>query len=271
LAQLGVDEEDVVLRAGTSRSGLSRQDALMERLDLGAIQGYYWSRYDSDADGAGQSIFVDPVGFVGDSISAVFSLPNGLNGYALFDGAGVRQVESDVLVDSLQRAGRVNNSVSCSRCHAAGLNPITDEVREYVEANPLDFGDTFGDVLDDFPVQAEIDELIADDSERYLAALSRAGVDAAQADPISASYLRFDADVTLSVAAGELGVTPDRLSRDLGALSNRVDPALSALRTQSLQRGQFDALYLPTLCALLVASDNRPAAADCAALEQLEQ
>jgi hypothetical protein len=274
LAQLGIDEEDqeerkIVVKAGTSQSELSRQDMVAERLEIELYQGYYWGRYDIAADTAGQGIFADPLEFEKDSIAAVFSLPNGLNGYALFDGAGLRVNDTNVVLDPAQRDDRVRNSVSCSQCHASGLNAIRDEVRGYAEQNPLDYGvDVLDEVLDAFPEQPAIDDAIARDTERFRDALSRLGMTATDSDPIALAYLRYDGDVSLAIAAGELGVTPERFERDLSQLSAQVDPALSALRTQQLQREQFEVLYLGTLCLSQIASDNRPLAADCAAVGQ---
>jgi len=90
---------------------------------------------------------------------------------------------------------------------------------------------------------------------------------ASATDGVSSIYQRFDGAVTLDVAAGELGVTPDALRRDLGTLIADADPALAPLRTQSLQRVQFEAAYLATLCVLLGSSENRPLAEACAAVE----
>ncbi|MET0412149.1 MAG: hypothetical protein ABW217_12680, partial [Polyangiaceae bacterium] len=238
LAQLGIDEEDqeerkIVVKAGTSQSEFSRQDMVAERLEIELYQGYYWGRYDIAADTAGQSIFADPLEFEKDSIAAVFSLPNGLNGYALFDGAGVRVNDTNVVLDPAQRDDRVRNSVSCSQCHASGLNAISDEIRGYAEANPLDYGvDVLDEVLDAFPEQSTIDDAFAQDTQRYRDALSRLGLPASGSDPISVTYLRYDGDVSLEIAAGELGVTPERFERDLTQLSAEVDPALSTLRSQ---------------------------------------
>lgn len=270
LAQLGIDEEDdVVLRAGTSSSRLSRQETVTERLEVGTLQGYYWARYDIAQEGVGESIFADPLGFQEDSIAAVFSLPNGFNGYALFDGAGVRVADTDVIVDQVQRDGRVRNSVSCSQCHQNGLLPVSDEVRAYVERNPLDFdADTFEDVQDEFLPQPEIDEIIEGDVAFYRAALARAGLDGIAGDPVSGAYVRFDGDVDLSAAAGELGVTPSFLEDQLAFLSTEADPILANLRNSSLRREQFDGAYLAALCALSVSSGNQPLAEDCAAVGQ---
>jgi hypothetical protein len=274
LAQLGIDEEEqeengTVIKVGTSRSRLSRQDTVAERLEVEDFRGYYWSRYDLDEATGGESIFANPLEFQEDSIAAVFSLPNGFNGYALFDAAGLRVTDTGVIVDQAQLDGRVRNSVSCSQCHAAGINPMTDEVRAYVEANSRDFdADTFEEALDAFRVQSEIDEVIEQDAALYASSLAAAGIDTVGVDPVNAAYVRFDGEVSLGVAAGELGVSPDVLREELSFVSNQVDGTLASLSDQSLRREQFEAVYLATLCALQITSGNRPAAAACATVGQ---
>lgn len=268
--QLGIDFADVDVRAGTSSSRMSQQDTIVQRFEQGNVPGFYWSRFDVADENGGQSVFADPLGFQGDVISSLFTLPNGFIAYALFDAAGARIAETGVLVDRFQRDGLFRNSVSCSACHAAGVNAITDEVRSYVEDNRLDFdADTFGDVEETFVLQPELDAVIAADNRTYAASLLRAGLDTgAGGDPVSRVYQRFDGQVTLAVAAGELGITPEALERDLVALSREVDPVLVALSTRSLRREQFEGVYLATLCALLVSDDNLPAAAACDATAQ---
>ena len=274
LEQLGIDEEaqeeqKVVIRAGTSQSRLSRQPTVAERLELENRQGFYWSRYDLADGTADQSIFADPLGFQEDSILTIFSLPNGLNAYVIFDGAGLRQTETEVVFDPNEADGAVENSVSCSGCHAAGLNPITDEVRAYVQANSRDFdNDEFEEIQDSFLAQPEIDATLRSDSQIYQAALRRAGLDGMTIDPVGSVYVRFDSDVDVAVAAGDLGLTPDDLRDDLTFLSQQVDPQLSVLRSGSLLRDGFEELYLPALCALSITSENRPSAAACAAVGQ---
>jgi hypothetical protein len=272
LEQLGIDEDaqeeqKVVIRAGTSQSRLSRQPTVVERLELENRQGFYWSRYDLADGTAGQNIFANPLGFQEDAILTIFSLPNGFNAYVIFDGAGVRQTDTEVVLDPGE--AEMENSVSCNGCHATGLNPITDEVRGYVQANSRDFnaGD-FEEIQDSFLEQSEIDATLRSDIQLYQAALARSGLDQLKIDPVEAVYERFDGDVGLAVAAGDLGLTPGELRDNLSLLSQQVDPQLSVLRAGSLLRAGFEELYLPALCALSITSDNRPAAAACAEVGQ---
>ena len=272
LEQLGIDEEaqeeqKVVIRAGTSQSRLSRQPTVVERLELEDRAGFYWSRYDLADATAGQSIFSDPLGFQEDAILTIFSLPNGFNAYVIFDGAGVRQTDTEVVLDPGE--AEMENSVSCNGCHATGLNPISDEVRDYVQANSRDFNaDDFQEIQDSFLEQAEIDATLRIDMQLYQSALARSGLDKLKIDPVEAVYERFDGDVDLGVAAGDLGLSADELRNNLALLSQQVDPQLSVLRGGSLLRAGFEELYLPALCVLSITSENRPAAAACAAVGQ---
>ncbi len=274
LAQLGIDEEaqeeeKVVIRAGTTRSRLSRQPTVAERLELENRPGFYWSRYDLADAAQGQNILVNPLDFQEDVIESIFTLPNGLNAYVMFDGAGVRITETDILFDPNEADGAVENSVSCSGCHAGGLNPIRDEVRAYAQANERDFDrDTFGEIEDSFLEQPVIDAAVRKDSEIYLAALARMGLESSTVDPVSTVYVRFDSEVTLAVAAGDLGLTPDELLGEINFLSRQVAGQFSVLRTGSLRRDAFEGLYVAALCALSVSNENRPSAAACAAVGQ---
>ena len=272
LEQLGIDEDaqeeqKVVIRAGTTQSRLSRQATVAERLELENRPGFYWSRYDIADTTAGQSIFADPLGFQEDAILTIFTLPNGLNAYVIFDGAGVRQTDTEVVLEPGE--AELENSVACNGCHATGLNPITDEVRDYVQANSHDFNaDQFQEIQDSFLDQPEIDATLRSDVQLYQSALVRLGLDELTTDPVDTVYERFDGDVDLVVAAGDLGLTPDDLRGDLAFLSQSVDRQLSVLRSGSLLRSGFEELYLPALCAVSITSENRPTAAACAAVGQ---
>lgn len=267
--QLAIDFADTPVRAGTSNSRMSQQDAIIQRFEPGNAQGFYWSRFDVADTTAGQNIFSNPLDFGADVTASLFTLPNGFIAYALFDATFARISETNVLVDQFQRDGLVRNSVSCSGCHAAGVNPVTDEIRAYVESNRVDFdADTFADVQEQFLVQPELDDVIGDDIATYQTALTRAGLPLGGVDVVSSVYQRFDGPVSLEVAAGELGVTPDVLRTELVAVSRDADPALAVLGTQTIRREQFDASYLAMLCSMLLSNENQPVAAACDAALQ---
>jgi hypothetical protein len=80
-------------------------------------------------------------------------------------------------------------------------------------------------------------------------------------------FLRFDADLSLADAAGDLGVTPEDLQNSLGLL----DPALTVLRRGTLDRDDFSTLFVASLCLLASPQENRPDPSVCSrALAQLE-
>jgi hypothetical protein len=103
-----------------------------------------------------------------------------------------------------------------------------------------------------------------DSSGFYQRALQRANLPIQGGDPVSAVFLRFDADMTVADAAGDLGVAADDLQRSL----NLLDPVLSVLRRSTIDRDDFTQLYVASLCILSTPLKNRPAPALCDAALQ---
>jgi serine/threonine-protein kinase len=271
---LGIDVQDnfdqqLVLRAGTTQSVISRQDRVVERHDIEVRTGAFWQSFDFDANEQNESIFDDPFGFAEGGSEAIFQLPNQLLAYVIADENRNIAEESDILFDTLQNDFVARTSVSCSGCHAQGFQPVVDEVGPFVQRNRLDFNaDDFENVRDIYLPAADFARVVEDDSTLYRQALSRAGVPTDVSDPVSDVFLRFDRDVTLSVAAGDLGVTPDFLLREL----NRLDPALGVLDTSTIDRDDFTDLYVASLCVLQVSSQNQPDLNVCQdALDALDQ
>lgn len=257
-------DEEVAVYVGTTDSSLSSQDAQAFRLQIDVFDGYYWERRDLDADTDDQSIFVDVFNFLGDGAEVVFSLPNGLQGYAIYDAAGVRQEETNLVFDQNQADLQVRVSVSCNGCHSSGLNEMRDEVREEVERNALDYDqDTFETVTEIYPGTEEVIEILEEDSDKYQGALGRTEVPTGNADPINLTFVRFDRDLNLATAAGDWGVSRELLENNLTRLSVEVDPSLSILRERTLDRDDFNNFYLASLCVLQANRENQPLVADC--------
>jgi len=72
-------------------------------------------------------------------------------------------------------------------------------------------------------------------------------------------FQRFDKDMGLRDAAGDLGLTADELEREL----NTLDPALGVLRRGSIDRDDFTALYVASLCELTSINESQPEVAVC--------
>jgi len=266
-----IANEDVI-RAGTTKSRISRQDRLVERHAIENRAGAYWQSFDF-ADDANESIFEDPFGFTPGGTEAIFTLPNGMLGYIIADANDNIVEDSDILLDTNQNNFRAITAVSCSNCHATGLIPVVDEVRDIAIANARNIGLNRDEVEqlqgiyvapDAFARQAK------QDSEGfYQRALQQADLPIQGGDPLSQVFLRFDQDVTLADAAGDLGLSPDELDQNI----NLLDPVLAVLGSSrarpaggSLDRDDFTQQYLGALCELQQSSENQPDPALCDAL-----
>ena len=264
---LNLENEDQV-RAGTTRSRISRQDRMVQRDDIEARAGVLWQSFDF-LDDQNESIFEDPFGFAEGGTEAIFTLPNGMFGYIIADADSNIVEDSDILLDSSQNNFRAITSISCSNCHQTGLIPVADEVRDIAIDNARNSGlnnDDIEQLEGVYPDADEFARIVADDSSAfYQAALSRAGLPIQGVDPVSFVFLRFDQDMTLADAAGDLGVTPDVLEGEL----NDLDPSLNILEQSRLDRDDFTAVYVNSLCILSIVNENQPDQAACDAAEAL--
>jgi hypothetical protein len=250
------------MRAGTTRSQISRQDRVLERHELERRRGVYWQSFDFGANDVGQSIFSDPLGFNPGGTEAIFSLPNGLLAFIIADSGDNIVAESNILFDTFQDDFVARTAVSCSGCHAQGFNPVVDEVGPYVLRNPIQLGrDNVQGVEELYPTPAVFASAIAEDSRVFQRSLARAGAPLTGSDPVANAFVRFNLDVDLKVAASELGVTTQLLERTL----NLLDPSLAVLRSLSLDRDDFSAVFEASLCRLHQASENQPDPQRCAA------
>lgn len=265
---LGIDvvanlEQGEVVRAATTHSRISRQDRVLERHALELRNGAYWQSFDFASDEANQSIFLEPFGFNPGGTEAIFSLPNGLLGYVIADADDRIVEESNILLDTFQDDFIARTSVSCAGCHAQGFNPVVDEVGPFVKENRTQFNREDFEAVEEVYVPAkDFAQIITDDSLAYQRSVGLAGVPTERRDPVSNTFLRFDGDVDLATAAGDLGVSPAELKRNLGSL----DPSLRVLETLRIDRNAFTALFAETLCVMQGASKNAPDADVCAQL-----
>jgi len=270
---LGIDvdqntlDEDQ-LRAGTTKSRISRQDRLVQRDDIEVRSGALWQSFDFEDD-ANESIFEDPFDFTPGGTEAIFTLPNGMLGFIIADANDVIVEDSDILLDTNQNNFRAITSVSCSNCHASGLIPVVDEVRDIAIANAREIGLNRDEVeqLEGIYASPQVfARQVTDDSQGfYQSALTRADLAVSGSDPVSSVFLRFDQDMRIEDAAGDLGLTPDQLSDDL----NLLDPVLATLDRNTIDRDDFTAVFVNSLCILSTNLENQPVVAVCDAAQAL--
>ena len=265
---LGIDVQqdildDQAIRAGTTKSRISRQDRLVERHDIQVRNGAFWQSFDFEANQGNQSIFEDPFGFVAGGSEAIFTLPNGLLGFVIADGNDNIVQDSDILLDTSQNNFKAITSISCSNCHATGFIPVVDEVGPEALANAREIGlnrDQVEELQQIYVSPADFAKQTADDSSSfYQRALQQASLPTQGADPVSSTWLRFDQDIRINDAAGDLGLTPDQLLENVDLLN----PVISVLKKGTLDRDDFTALFVDSLCKLSTPLNNQPVQAVC--------
>jgi mono/diheme cytochrome c family protein len=107
-----IDEEQV--RAGTTKSRISRQDRVVQRDEIEIRQGVLWQSFDFEDD-QNESIFESPFDFAEGGTEAIFTLPNGLFGFIIADENGAIVEDSDILLDTNQNNFRAITSSPAPR------------------------------------------------------------------------------------------------------------------------------------------------------------
>jgi mono/diheme cytochrome c family protein len=264
-------QDDNLIRAGFSNSGVSKQERVLNRFDQGTAGGYsYWLSFDFDGGSgkgvlnlANDSIYQNPIDFAFTGGEAIFNLPNGFQGYYVANAQGTRLAEAPVgiVIDPAQNNGTVTNGASCHSCHNAGMITFTDTVRPFVEANKELFDNaTYEHVINQYPTDQNALQAVMDsDSAIHVNAVAKAGVPIGTPDAVSRVYLdfQFQVNIDAKLAAGELQVTEKELVDNIQLL----DPALSNLADKDgyVSREVFSANFLDSLCALHTVDENQPA------------
>ncbi|MEY2935197.1 MAG: Serine/threonine-protein kinase pkn1 [Pseudomonadota bacterium] len=259
--QADIDDEEAI-RAGTTRSRVSRQDRVIERHDMGLRAGAYWQSFDFGANDS-SDIFTDPFDFEAGGTEAIFTLPNGMLAYIIADENDNIVEDSDILLDTNQNNFRAVTAVSCSNCHATGFIPAVDEVGEFTAARSrqLRLNRDEIDAIEAIYVSPEVfaDKALEDSVDFYQFALKQAKLPTTGGDAVSNVFLRFEDRVQLADAAGDFGVTPAELTDTL----NLLEPEFAVLRRGTLDRDDFTNLYVEALCEMTSVLENRPEAGLC--------
>jgi len=214
--------QETVVRAGFNRSGVSQHNRLIERHET--PYGAYWKSYDFGGSAGRKNIFSYPMGpgtektqFQPDGGELIFSLPNGLQGYMLVDGAGRRidKGPTSVVSDPKRPDKAVMNGISCMSCHYAGIIKKFDEVRQHVETNRKSFPEA-NDILAIYAPKEKLEQLLDEDAQRYQAAVERLGLTISETgEPVVNMALRFEEDLDLRLAAAEFGMQPSEFTSNL--------------------------------------------------------
>ncbi len=197
-----------VWRAGFNDSGVSNHNRVVER-HLSRY-GAYWKSYDFAGSAGTQNIFTHPLSFRHDGGEIIFNLPNGLQAYYLVDAGGNRLDEAPISIVSNPAASdpTVRNGLSCIGCHTKGMKPLEDEVRAVVweNANPPF---NRAQALRLYTEKGVMDELVAEDTARYRAALKDTGGVFGGIEPIQRFHEAFQAPLDAAHAAAAVGLETD--------------------------------------------------------------
>lgn len=239
MLQLNIEDNILnnrIQRSGFAKSGVSRQNRLLERHESPAT-AYFWISYDFLPRVARGDLTRFPLGpvfdrnphprqaFQHDGGEVIWSLPNGMQGYMLVDGKGDRLDAGpiEVVFDRAAILGTpsIINGVSCMYCHRAGMiSDFRDEIR-FAEAVG---GEARKKVLEIYPTHEEMQDSTQRDSDLFVRALEK----------VVAPFLLEDGDIRTVLDYPEpVGKVAEMYSRDL--TPNEVALELDIARPELLQ------------------------------------
>ena len=194
-----------VWRAGFNNSGVSNNNRVVERHT--SRYGAYWKSYDFAGSVGAQNIFTHPLNFNHDGGEVIFNLPNGLQGYYLVNASGFRLDDAPINIVSNPAASdpTVRNGLSCIGCHTEGMKTLEDQVRSVIESNanpPYNKAQA----LRLYTEKSKMDDLVAEDMNRYRQGLEATGGVLGGVEPISRFHEAFQGPVDAAYAAAVVGL-----------------------------------------------------------------
>ncbi|MEZ6096055.1 MAG: c-type cytochrome domain-containing protein [Pirellulaceae bacterium] len=261
-------------RAGTVQSNVSRHHRIVERhiSDF----GYYWRSYEGDLGNEQGNFLLFPLGpdytghpfpeqvfsYIGGEI--IFSLPNNLQAYGLYDGKDKRlAVPAPITVvrDLKESSGtpEVVNGISCISCHAQGMRDFKDSIRDFAVV----LGEPKRKVESLYPPQAEMNKLVDQDRQQFLRAVEKATAKFLQVgdnekkkfedfkvEPVSELVQFYLSDLNGDAVAAELGLKNEEALLSMIQSNRRLQemglgPLLqtSGVKRQLWDRDRNDSLF----------------------------
>ena len=268
--QLGVDLgndliDERAVRAGLRTSEVAVGHRVLERHP--ARHGAYWiawdlktPRPDAREEASRRDLFRAPVGpaalaefrsvrrdhcFEHSGSERLFNLPNGLQGYLIVDSVGTRLSSGplEYVADRRHASRRLVNARSCMGCHADGIKPARDALRDHVLASS-EFGRDVKELIEGLhPPAGEFERLQSADRRRFQGALGQLGIAAGGPEPIQALALQYEQRLDARAVAAELGVDLRVIEARLGDPASSLRPFAAALPGEGLAREAFSAQF----------------------------
>ena len=220
-----------VWRAGTNDSGVSRHNRVVERHK--SPYGAYWKSYDFAGSSDVQNIFTRPLSFQHDGGEVIFNLPNGLQAYYISDGQGNRidVAPTEIVSNPAASDPAVRNGLSCIGCHTEGMKTFEDGVRATIEKTARPAYDK-AHALRLYVKQPEMDALVAQDKQHYVAALEKTGGVSGGIEPVHLFHEAFQGPLTAPHAAAAIGMETETFLAKI-----RREPSLQNLGLAGLLSG----------------------------------
>ncbi len=246
-AGLNISQERV-MRVAFNGSGIAKNNRVLERHD--AVHGYYWRTYDFEevpqnlADRGLQApdrrnVFAYPLGpgsventFLHAGGEAIFSLPNGLQGYFIMNAVNTRldKAPTAIVSDPTRPDKAVELGVSCMGCHIPGIHPKADQMHDHLTRNPKAIPKADADVaLALYPAKEKSLAQMAEDAKKFQTALALTGTQVTRFEPIMTMTLRYEGDIDGVSAAAEAGLPWDEFQKRVGE-SEALSRPLGSLR-----------------------------------------
>lgn len=129
----------------------------------------------------------------------IFMLPNGLQAFAYVGGDGQRMVDSALFSDPFASDLVERAPLSLLREHSPRVNVPYDEVLAFVRANADRYDpEQLAEIEKRYLDASELDALLDSEASTFVrAALTRAGVNAAAPEPISAAFDAYQRPLSL--------------------------------------------------------------------------
>jgi hypothetical protein len=283
---LGIDRYNNIRRGKTWRSGfvnsgVSVNNRLIERhavtnksLGYKNNGGYYYISYDFAGNLGRQNLqnfpggpnffdYFEGNGFVHDGGEAIFSLPNGMQGYIITNAKDARIERAPIAVVSEPRQPEgVLTGISCMNCHVEGIKPKDDQMRGYVNNLYSQSRDAYTRSIVDFTNEVYLEKSAADvffkaDQKQWWDALSAMEANSKE-EPIGALYYHFEkTEVGLTLAAAETDLTPDDFLARLGR--SNLKSVFSSFFTPggTVKRGTFKDNFVNIIREFNLALDDK--------------
>jgi len=252
---------------GSNQSPIAEQKNRLIVRDIQARSqnSYYWQTFDVNAvaaapvntknlfqfpllagTGGGNGTTASVENFTSDASETIWQLPNGLQGYALWDAAGnrVNFADPNIVIDTATPLSNhiINTANSCGRCHNQGLIPFQDQVLGHVAANAAQF------LANDVQlVQSVYRGAVANtalfnrDNAPFSQALAKLGIQPGP-DPMSVITDQFLQEWDLQQAAAFLLLSPAQMAQAINVSPTAKTQIGTLLTGGNVTFGQFTAV-----------------------------